>query len=212
MLLGGFMDDFQVFSGISADSFKHMHACFNMQTKIFSKDETLLLGRSETENLCVLQQGTASVVWFDENGNRMILEQLAEGNIFFSYMEDTYIVFNSSCTVLYMDYACLIRRCENACECHSQLVSNVLQLMNRRTRALAAKINILSQRTTRGKLTAYFSLLQGRQKRRHITLPQSLSDLADYLCVDRSAMFREIKKMKDEGLLASKGRTFTLFY
>lgn len=209
------MEAFPVFSGISTDDFNHMHTCFNMQTKNFSKDDTLLLGHTESENVCVLQKGTAGIVWFDENGNRMILEQLTEGSIFgglFSYAEDTYIVFSSDCIVLYIDYARLIRQCENACECHSRLVSNVLQLISRRTRELSSKINILSQRTTRGKLTAYFSLLQGRQKRRHIVLPQTLSDLADYLCVDRSAMFREIKKMKEEGLLISKGRNFTLLY
>ena len=209
------MEAFQIFSGISADDFNHMHTCFNMQTKFFSKDDTLLSGHAESQNVCVLQKGTASIVWFDENGNRMILEQLTEGNIFgglFSYAEDTYIVFGSECSVLYIDYACIIRQCENACECHSRLISNVLQLISQRTRALSAKINILSQRTTRGKLTAYFTMLQGRQKRRYITLPQSLSDLADYLCVDRSAMFRELKKMKEEGLLTSKGRNFTLYY
>ena len=38
----------------------------------------------------------------------------------------------------------------------------------------------------------------------------SLSSLAEYLCVDRSAMMREIKQLREEGFLASDKRTFTL--
>ncbi len=209
------MEVLHVFSGISAEDFNHMHTCFNMQSKNFYKDETLILNHIDFETIYVLQKGTANIVWFDENGNRMILEQLTKGSIFsslFSCREDTYVIFGSDCTVLSMEYSCLIRRCENACPCHSQLVSNVLQLMSRRARELSAKIHILSQRTIRGKLTAYFTLLQQHQKQKPILLPQTLSDVADYLCIDRSAMFREIKKMKNEGLLSSKGRKITLYF
>ena len=38
----------------------------------------------------------------------------------------------------------------------------------------------------------------------------TLSSLAEYLCVDRSAMMREIKVLKEEGLLTSDKREFYL--
>ena len=41
-------------------------------------------------------------------------------------------------------------------------------------------------------------------------IPVSLSDLADYLSVDRSAMMREIKKMKNENIIIAKGCKITL--
>ena len=43
-----------------------------------------------------------------------------------------------------------------------------------------------------------------------INLPVSLSDLADYLSVDRSAMMREMKKMKQEEMISAKGSKITL--
>ena len=33
------------------------------------------------------------------------------------------------------------------------------------------------------------------------TLPFSLTDLADYLSIDRSAMMRELKNLKNEGII-----------
>ena len=36
------------------------------------------------------------------------------------------------------------------------------------------------------------------------------SELAEYLCADRSAMTRELSKLREEGILAFDKRTFTL--
>ena len=38
----------------------------------------------------------------------------------------------------------------------------------------------------------------------------SLSQLANYLCVDRTSLMRELRLMRAEGLIASSGRKITL--
>ena len=43
-------------------------------------------------------------------------------------------------------------------------------------------------------------------------LPFSLTDLADYLSVDRSAMMRELKLLRDEGFIEKNGNKITLKY
>ena len=44
------------------------------------------------------------------------------------------------------------------------------------------------------------------------TLPFSLTDLADYLNVDRSAMMRELKLLKEDGLVEKIGNRIILLY
>ena len=44
------------------------------------------------------------------------------------------------------------------------------------------------------------------------TLPFSLTDLADYLSIDRSAMMRELAHLKEEGFIQKKGKKITLLY
>ena len=56
----------------------------------------------------------------------------------------------------------------------------------------------------------YFGLLAGQRQRQSFQLPFSLSALADYISADRSAMMRELKKMKDERLVEVAGRQVTL--
>ena len=68
----------------------------------------------------------------------------------------------------------------------------------------------LSRRSIREKLLCYFGLLAGQRQKPSFQLPFSLSALADYISADRSAMMRELKKMKDEHLVEVAGRQVTL--
>ena len=74
------------------------------------------------------------------------------------------------------------------------------------------RIEILSKRTIREKLLSYFTLLSGKGFNKTITLPFSLTNLADYLSVDRSAMMRELKTLSDEGFISKNGKIITLLF
>ena len=64
---------------------------------------------------------------------------------------------------------------------------------------------MLSRRSIRDKLLCYFSLQQAKNGG-SFTLPFSLSALADYISTDRSAMMRELKKLRDGGVVRVEGR------
>ena len=72
------------------------------------------------------------------------------------------------------------------------------------------RIDVLSRRSIREKLLCYFRQMTEISGEDSFTLPFSLSTLADYIATDRSAMMREIKRLKEEGIVSSNGRKFTL--
>ena len=57
-------------------------------------------------------------------------------------------------------------------------------------------------RTTRENILAYINQEQDNQKTSRIKLPFSKKDMADYLCVDRSGMMVELRKLQTEGVLS----------
>ena len=69
---------------------------------------------------------------------------------------------------------------------------------------------MLSRRSIRDKLMCYFLQQRDRTGSDTFQLPFSLSVLADYIASDRSAMMRELKKMREEGLIENSGRNITL--
>ena len=57
--------------------------------------------------------------------------------------------------------------------------------------------------------SCYFQLCRLEAGRDAFTLPFTLSALADYISTDRSAMMRELKKMREAGLVSMEGRYVT---
>ena len=55
-----------------------------------------------------------------------------------------------------------------------------------------------------------FQLCRLEAGRDAFTLPFTLSALADYISADRSAMMRELKKMREQGVVTVEGRRVTL--
>ena len=121
-----------------------------------------------------------------------------------------YVQAEEETRVMFIDYAHVIKRCENACWHHSQLVSNLLQMIALQSRQQVQRIYVLSRTTTRKKLLAYLESLSEELHSRKIRIPMSYTELAQYLSVDRSAMTREMKSLENEGILEKDGRTVCL--
>ena len=79
---------------------------------------------------------------------------------------------------MFIDYAHVIKRCENACWHHSQLVSNLLQMIALQSRQQVQRIYVLSRTTTRKKLLAYLESLSEELHSRKIRIPMSYTELA----------------------------------
>ena len=121
-----------------------------------------------------------------------------------------YVQAEEETRVMFIDYAHVIKRCENACWHHSQLVSNLLQMIALQSRQQVQRIYVLSRTTTRKKLLAYLESLSEELHSRKIRIPMSYTELAQYRSVDRSAMTREMKSLENEGILEKDGRTVCL--
>ena len=121
------------------------------------------------------------------------------------------VVCDSPCDILFIHYATIGSPCTKSCAHHHQLTQNLLDLISERALNLSRRVEVLSQRTIREKLICYFMQLAAQAKASSFSLPFTMVDLADYLSIDRSAMTRELKRMKEEGLIEMDKRCVRLF-
>lgn len=207
------MRNTSLFDGVSKDEYAAMMVCFKTVIKTYRKGEEIAMPH---DRLGVVESGLISLMKTDINGVRTIFEQLGEGGVFgdvlgFAWADGSFfLVAEEDSDVLYIDYEHIVKRCANACAHHSAVVSNLVKLMSEKTQALSEHLEILSRRTTREKLLAYFGMLAAKNKSLYFTLPFSQTSLADYICVDRSAMVRELKRMSEEGLIDIERRNVKL--
>ncbi|MBQ9673557.1 MAG: Crp/Fnr family transcriptional regulator [Ruminococcus sp.] len=69
---------------------------------------------------------------------------------------------------------------------------------------------MLHNKSLRSKLTYFFKNEVDKQHSNNINVPVPFSDLADFLSVERTAMMKEIRRMKDEGIISGKNRKLTI--
>ena len=192
-----------LFADISYEDYLRMLDCFQAVQKTFRPDELIYDFSSNGGNAVgIIERGEALLIRIDEEG----VSTAFAG----SSADSLQVVCRTPCDVLFIDYPHILKRCERACTHHSLLVQNMLRLMAGKAQGLSERVDVLSRRSIREKLLCYFHQLSDKAGSLSFTLPFSLSTLADYIATDRSAMMRELKRMREEGLLQSDGRRFTL--
>lgn len=204
---------------ISKESIDKMIPCFKPQFKDFKQGETIMAYSDCQEQVGVILEGSAKLYFSDIEGDYGLLETYHEGDLFgdvFSLPLTGYeyvVTAITDCKVVFISYHHIMHPCCNVCPHHSQLISNLFLMTTQKSQELSLHINILGQSTTRKKLLTYLQFVQSGSdvsEGESFEIPMSLGALSEYLCVERTAMMREIRKMNEDGILDSNRRTFRL--
>lgn len=188
-------------------------ACFKPVKKNYSRGEVIMRLDDDNKSVGILISGTAHLITTTFDGTKTIIDYFEQGSIFgrrFSpgTQTDPYTVTaKTKCTVWLVDYLKVITPCEKRCDKHIRLIDTMLLTMAQRAQL---HVEVLGKRSIRGKLMSYFYQVSKARNSRTFVLPLSLSDLADYISADRSAMMREIKKLNDEKIIVSHANKITI--
>lgn len=183
-----------------------------MREVTYQNNETIMEYANSMKKIGLILDGNAVLYCCDEDGNQYMMDELKKDSVFgepFLLPDETqhyYVCAKAETRVLFIDYEHVIKRCENACKFHSQLVSNLLQMIAMRASQQANRIYVLSRNSTRKKIMAYLNSQVGEEHNKSFILRMSYTTLAEYLSVDRSAMMRELKNLADEGIIERDGK------
>ncbi len=193
---------------------KNLSKCVNVTTKIYTNKELILSYTPIKKQIGFITYGRAFIIKTDIDGNTTIMRELKENdifsNLFFKYSEDEiYIVSNNYTEVTFIDYYSTLKNCHLACPFHTNLVIQLFELLIEDNRQLTEKIELLSKRSVREKIT--FFLKKRMNKDNVFKVTTSYKAIAEYIAVDRSNFMRELNKMEKEGLLKKEGREIYIY-
>ena len=195
-----------LFQEIAFHDFEPMLQCLSARTVTYKKDEMILLSGNPVNFMGLILSGSIKILCEDVDGNSTILAKLSVSEVFgevFAFAEVFHspvtIVATEETEILFIDCNKIITSCSSACHFHTKFIKNMLKMLAQKSLMLNQKIEILSKRTTRDKLLCLFDQQRGVANK--FTLPFNREEMAEYLCVDRSAMSNELCKMRNDGLI-----------
>lgn len=186
------------------------------QTYTLSKDTALSSEIILQDTIGIVIKGCLQSVKTDYNGNRYILEIIHENSIFsnsicFLLDENCDLYTMEDTTVIILDYYNIINHHSDK-SYYNQFILNLFEIINNIVTLKNERISTLIQKTIRNRLLEYFEIMYTKVGYKTFKIPSTYTDLADYLAVDRSAMSREIKHLKEERIISTKGKKITLLY
>lgn len=205
-----------IFNGISTECVDRMMNCFNPVVKSFKQGETIIELTDNLKSVCILLSGKAHLFCIDFDGNLQIIENFEKDDVFGELFTlplgslDYIVEADTDCKVMFLDYDSVTRPCTNACDHHIELTQNLFLMSAKKSQELILRISFISRKTVRDKLLTYFGYMADKEHSTTFRTHLTLTDLASYLCVDRTSLMREIKKLNEEGIIESSGRKITL--
>lgn len=211
------MENLFFFKNVSKEDINKMLKCFEAKEKTYKKGDTILNFIGNFGLVGIIITGEASVVRYDLNGDKLLIEKLNSnsvfGEMFVSYNTDEIeVIADTDTRVIFMNYYHILEKCNNSCFSHNKVLNNLLEIFTNKIIALNERTEILTKKTIRDRLLTYFKICSKRLMSKSFLIPFSYTDLANYLGIDRSAMQRELKNLKEDGLIKTKKRKITLFY
>lgn len=207
----------RLFENIQETELTAMLNCLGAVTRTFQKSEFIFIEGSEIKQIGVVIEGTVHMVKEDVWGEKSILAAMTAGEVFGeSFVCGEYssssVSFQAAtnCKILCLSFHRVLCSCSKSCVYHHKLIENMVTLIARKNVKLMDKMEILSKKTIRERMLTWLSQQAQLHGNKMFLSPLGRLELAEYLCVDRSALTRELSHMKADGLLDYSKNRFVL--
>jgi len=205
-----------LFQGIDAAELETMLICIGAKVEGVRKDSIILLAGDKPRHVGIVVKGQVHIVREDFDGNRSLMAVLTPGDIFAEALccagvseSPVTVIADQDSTVMLLSFERILLTCPNSCPFHKKLIENMLWLIAGKNLMLQSHMEILSMKSIRAKVMRYIESFMPKQGR-EITIPLNREELANYLCIERSALSHELMRMKKDGLIEYRKNRFAL--
>ena len=203
-----------LFQDLSEAELDTLAAAGHLRTRQFAKHEVIFRAGSCVREIGIVLRGSVHIENLDLWGTKSILSSAGAGQAFaetYALCGDVMMVdavAAEECEVLFVNISAFSGGAPGTV--HEKLLRNLLTVSMRKNLSLSQRIFCRTPKTVRGRLLTYFSAQAARCGRMAFEVPFNRQQMADYLNLDRSALSKELCKMRDEGLLTFEKNRFAL--
>ena len=198
--------DVPLLKGIEGPARERVLACLQATYIAYDAGELVREANIAQNYAAYLVRGKADGYVYDEEGNRSILhlfvsgQVISYGKVFGSSSWSSFdVVAREECRIILFNTDHVPVNCEQCQRYVAQVERNLAQAVADLDAEIMTTLNIRLRRTMRGKVLAFLEYEARRRGTNEFDIAFNRQELADYLCVDRAALSRELASLRDEG-------------
>lgn len=195
-----------LFNGIEIEGFNHVLNCLESNIVTYNKNEIIYSYFDQIEYAGIVLEGEVEASMLNETGNEHSIKIYTQGMMFFESQACVNQINNGILVKAKMNTKILFLKLSNLYEVTSyqckhafKVTANLLHIAAQSNLFQNKKIQILTQKSVRDKVIVFLN--EYLVNSHIIYLDYNRQELANYLNVERSALSRELSRMKNEGLI-----------
>ena len=204
-----------LFSGIAAEDARRLLDCLSPRLEHFGRGETVW-SQGDTVSACaVVLRGSVRAETLRSDGSRCVIASQGAGALVGDALmsgarrrSPVFLVMAAEGELAFFEFDKIMGGCERCCAAHTRLRVNLLNELAEKYWALRRKTAYLSASSLRKRAAMLLVDLWRSAGEDEFSLGLSREDMADYLAVNRSALSRELSRMKREGMIAYSRGSF----
>lgn len=205
------------FDGLNKLQINKLFDLLSVHQYRYHENEEILPTIKNENIICIILQGYAQIIYMEYNGDEILMENLYKNDVFGTNISGTNndnceIIARDNTEVVVIDYENLINPKNLNHNYFNTFLKNLFDITNIKFKEKNKRMRILEKKQIRDRLLEFFEIEYVGNPTKSFMLPFSLKELADYIAVNRSAMFRELRHLKDDKLIEINGRKVKLLY
>lgn len=203
--------------GVPSEKHHAVLKCLNARVRHFGKGDLIASKTMADDTIRYLVDGAAIVDHYDEEGTRTIIGLCRAGATvgssvtpFYFNGEEVTVRAAKPCTTIDFRFDSEIETCPCCARYLVRVKSNLMTSMAQANTQLLKRLDVLSRRTARKRISAFLRDQAEETGSLSFSIPYSRQELADYLCIERSALSRELGNMQRDGLIRFEKNAFAI--
>ncbi len=206
-----------LFRGIGSESLNIMLDCLKPTVRRTKQREIIVAYGQPFQGIGIIASGKVALSKETYSGNRIIMGILEAGDVFGEVVAFSdrriwpmTVIAQEDCVLLFLPPDKITGACSNICSSHSTLIINMLRILSNRAAMLDKKIEHISSKNIRGRISSYLQDIYLQSGNKELTLTMKRHELADYLNIPRPSLSREMGSMRDDGIIEFEGPHVTI--
>jgi len=197
-----------LFTNIDHSGVRQLLHCVRARISKYKENDLIIEEGSKVYDFGIMLSGHGRSFKLDIMGRVITITQLQKGSEIgvilaasFEHKSPVSVQAQEDSTVLTIPYDGLITQCSKKCPNHDRLLRNYINIVAEKGLILHERIDCLLKPTVREKIMTYLVRVSREQGSRSIKIPFDRYAMSEYLNIERSALSRELSRMKQDGVI-----------